>query len=389
MNLSLMKKVVFIIITFFCIVACSSNKGQDNLITIPIDPTSSQSVDWEQLFDTASMQVIPLETTDQSLLAWVDRVIITDTLYSFSSDNCIYTFNQNGKFLFKIAHQGRGPGEYLVLDDFYIDEDNHYYILDNNSFKIIEYSPKGEFVDEINTGLFGLAFTKISNDLWAIYIGSSKSPSSHCRLNYFSKQERKIIHEFIEISDNELNWRHFKDNNNFIPRDSKNLFFTYSLNDTIYQLTEKELIPCYRFECGKHQMPQKMLKDSYNDVTDFIETIKNHDYVARITPVFLTNKEIMFGFQYQDNYLHSLYQCHATTIINHYRNFLGIPHFSISTRDAIFPSGYQNDYFYYLIDPAFIPDKFKNAFCQAHNLSQLDENSNPILVKVKLFTRYP
>ena len=384
MNLSLMKKVVFIIITFFCIVACSSNKGQDNLITIPIDPTSSQSVDWEQLFDTASMQVIPLETTDQSLLAWVDRVIITDTLYSFSSDNSIYTFNQNGKFLFKIAHQGRGPGEYLVLDDFYIDEDNHYYILDNNSFKIIEYSPKGEFVDEINTGLFGLAFTKISNDLWAIYIGSSKSPSSHCRLNYFSKQERKIIHEFIEISDNELNWRHFKDNNNFIPRDSKN-----SLNDTIYQLTEKELIPCYRFECGKHQMPQKMLKDSYNDVTDFIETIKNHDYVARITPVFLTNKEIMFGFQYQDNYLHSLYQCHATTIINHYRNFLGIPHFSISTRDAIFPSGYQNDYFYYLIDPAFIPDKFKNAFCQAHNLSQLDENSNPILVKVKLFTRYP
>ena len=389
MNLSLMKKVVFIIITFFCIVACSSNKGQDNLITIPIDPTSSQSVDWEQLFDTASMQVIPLETTDQSLLAWVDRVIITDTLYSFSSDNSIYTFNQNGKFLFKIAHQGRGPGEYLVLDDFYIDEDNHYYILDNNSFKIIEYSPKGEFVDEINTGLFGLAFTKISNDLWAIFIGSSKSPSSHCRLNYFSKQERKIIHEFIEISDNELNWRYFKDNNNFIPRDSKNLFFTYSLNDTIYQLTEKELIPCYRFECGKHQMPQKMLKDSYNDVTDFIETIKNHDYVARITPVFLTNKEIMFGFQYQDNYLHSLYQCHATTIINHYRNFLGIPHFSISTRDAIFPSGYQNDYFYYLIDPAFIPDKFKNAFCQAHNLSQLDENSNPILVKVKLFTRYP
>jgi len=128
-------------------------------------------------------------------------------------------------------------------------------------------------------------------------------------------------------------------------------------------------------------MPQKMLKDSYNDVTDFIETIKNHDYVARITPVFLTNKEIMFGFQYQDNYLHSLYQCHATTIINHYRNFLGIPHFSISTRDAIFPSGYQNDYFYYLIDPAFIPDKFKNAFCQAHNLSQLDENSKMFLLE--------
>lgn len=200
-----MKKIAFIIITFFCIAACSSNKEQDNLITIPIDPTSSQSVNWEQLFDTASMQVIPLETTDQSLLAWVDRIIITDTLYSFSSNNSIYTFHQNGQFLFKIARQGRGPGEYI----------------------------------------------------------------------------------------------------------------------------------------------------------------------------------------YHDDYLHSLYQGHTTTIINHYRNFLGIPHFSISTRNAIFPSGYQNDYFYYLIDPAFIPDKFKNAFCQAHNLSQLDENSNPILVKVKLLTRHP
>ena len=221
-----MKKVVFNIITFLCIAACSSNKEQDNLITIHLDPTSRQTVNWEQLFDTASMQVIPLETIDQSLLAWVDKVIITDTVYSFSSNNSIYTFNQNGNFLFKIAHQGRGPGEYLVLDDFYIDEDNHYYILDNNSFKIIEYSSKGEFINEINTGLFGLAFTKVSNDLWAIYIGSSKSPDSHCRLNYFSKQEKKIIHEFIEISDNELNWRHFKDNNNFIHRDAKNLFFT-------------------------------------------------------------------------------------------------------------------------------------------------------------------
>ena len=146
-----MKKVVFNIITFLCIAACSSNKEQDNLITIHLDPTSRQTVNWEQLFDTASMQVIPLETIDQSLLAWVDKVIITDTVYSFSSNNSIYTFNQNGNFLFKIAHQGRGPGEYLVLDDFYIDEDNHYYILDNNSFKIIEYSSKGEFINEINT----------------------------------------------------------------------------------------------------------------------------------------------------------------------------------------------------------------------------------------------
>ena len=79
-----MKKVVFNIITFLCIAACSSNKEQDNLITIHLDPTSRQTVNWEQLFDTASMQVIPLETIDQSLLAWVDKVIITDTVYSLS-----------------------------------------------------------------------------------------------------------------------------------------------------------------------------------------------------------------------------------------------------------------------------------------------------------------
>ncbi|WP_455508945.1 6-bladed beta-propeller [Butyricimonas paravirosa] len=379
-----MKKITFIIITFFCIVACSSNKEQDNLIIIPIDPTSNQSVNWEQLFDTASMQAIPLETTDQSLLAWVDKIIITDTLYSFSSNNSIYTFNQNGQFLFKIAHQGRGPGEYLVLDDFYIDENNHYYILDNNSFKIIEYSPKGEFLDEINTGIFGLAFTKISNDLWAIYIGSSKSPSSNYRLNYFSKKENTITRKFIEISDNELNWRHFKDNNNFIHLDQNNLFFMYSLDYTIYKLSEKELIPYYKLDCGKYQIPSKILQDQYNDVSYFVDMIKNNNYVARITPIYITDKEILLGFQYQDKYLHALNSGHTTTIINNYQNFLGIPKFSISTNDAIFPSGYQNGYFYYLVEPALIPDKFKNTFSHAHKLSLLDENSNPILLRVKL-----
>ena len=379
-----MKKITFITIVFLGISACSSNKVQDNLIAISIDPTSSQSVDWMQLFDTASMQVIPLETTDQSLLAWVDRMIITDTLYAFSSNNSIYAFNQNGNFLFKIANQGRGPGEYLVLDDFYIDENNHYYILDNNSFKIIEYSPKGEFIDEINTGLFGLAFTKISNDLWAIYIGSSKSPNSNYRLNYFSKKENTIIHKFMEISDNELSWRHFKDNNNFIHLNQNDLFFIYSLDYTIYKLSEKGLTPYYKLDCGKYQIPTKMLQDQYYDVTYFINMIKNKDYVARIAPIYITDKEILFGLQYQNNYLHALNNNHSTTIINNYQNFLGIPKFSISTNDAILPVSYQNGYFYYLVEPALIPDKFKKLFSHTHKLSQLDENSNPILLRIKL-----
>lgn len=365
-------------------VACSSNKEQNNLVTIPINPTSGQSVNWEQLFDTASMQVIPLETTDQSLLAWVDRIIITDTSYSFASNNSIYTFNQNGKFSFKIANQGRGPGEYLVLDDFYIDDANHYYILDNNSFKIIEYSPQGEFLDEINTGIFGLAFAKISNDLWALYIGSSKSPSSNYRLNYFSKKENTITRKFIEISDNELNWRHFKDNNNFIHSNQNDLFFTYSLDYTIYKLSERDLIPYYKLDCGKYQIPSKILQDQYNDVSYFADMIKNKDYVARITPIYITDKEILLGFQYQNTYLHALNRSLTTTIINNYQNFLGIPNFSIATNDAILPSSYQNGYFYYLIEPALIPDKFKNTFSHVHKLSQLDENSNPILLKVKL-----
>ena len=127
-----------------------------------------------------------------------------------------------------------------------------------------------------------------------------------------------------------------------------------------------------------------MLQDQYYDVTYFINMIKNKDYVARIAPIYITDKEILFGLQYQNNYLHALNNNHSTTIINNYQNFLGIPKFSISTNDAILPVSYQNGYFYYLVEPALIPDKFKKLFSHTHKLSQLDENSNPILLRIKL-----
>ncbi len=385
-KLQTMKTLHLLSFILYCLVlGCSPQKNSNDkntLYSIELNPSKSKSIDWRQIFDTSSIEVIPLETKEESLLTWAERFYAKDSMYTFLSDNRIITFKKDGNFAFQISSQGRGQGEYIVTEDFYIDDNQHFFVLDRNGHKIVEYSPGGRFINEIYIGVFGSSFIKINEDLWAIYIGSSSSENSSFRLNYYSIKENKIIKRFKEIKENELNWRHYQDNSNFVQLDKK-IFFYYSLNYTIYELTENGIIPYYNLDCGKYQIPDQILEKEYTSVVDFDKNIKNHEYIARIMPIFITNNELYLGFQFENNYLHAFHYGKTTTVIEKYYNFLGITGFTIPTNEAILPVNFQNGFFYYIVESTLIPDHLKKTFSKQHNLPQLDENANPLLLKVK------
>jgi hypothetical protein len=88
----------------------------NDLITIDLNPFLK-----EQVFDFASLvknvKLIPLETTDESLLGDIYKVLVTDSAIYIKDDfkgGGLVIFDREGKFVRRIPN-GQGPGELLRL----------------------------------------------------------------------------------------------------------------------------------------------------------------------------------------------------------------------------------------------------------------------------------
>lgn len=369
-----------------CLCTCTSKKIEENsaLVPISIEPEGAERVLWDSLFDISSIQVIPLETIDRSLLGRVERLRVTDSVYAVLSNSSIYLFDRAGKFSLNISRRGRGPGEYLAPEDFYLDR-HSVWVLDRNGQKIIEYSREGDFIREVNTGLRGCAFVHHNDSSWCIYTASSITKASEYQLNYLSKTKGEITGQEHLITGKESGWRRFLDQSNFFLTEN-GTYLSYFLNDTIYKLSTGKAIPCYVFDGGKYKFPDRILKKGFDDIMDFFQTMRNYFYIFCISPI-VSKDGIYFSFTLHDEILNAYYSAKtgSTRVINKYDNFLGVPGLTVDCLKAFMPNLYDHGFYYYLVDLTFFTDaRDRASFIQKYKLPDLDEYDNPVILKVKM-----
>jgi hypothetical protein len=94
------------------------------------------------------LEYIPLETTPASILRIIDHVALSDSFIFVNDHTKLLQFDKQGKFIRQIGSKGRGPAEYLYINDFCIGKDNkNIYIL--NAGNILEYNFNGLFIRSI------------------------------------------------------------------------------------------------------------------------------------------------------------------------------------------------------------------------------------------------
>lgn len=140
-----MKKLLFILTLIIIILASCANREQNSNVlleglTVPKEnhPTLSS------LF-TENLTITPLETTDESLIGRIDKIVKFKGDYYICSSNGrhIHHFNSDGKFISSLKRQGAGPEEYHRIEDFDVYEVNgktEVWISDNQSLKIYDVS---------------------------------------------------------------------------------------------------------------------------------------------------------------------------------------------------------------------------------------------------------
>jgi len=104
--------------------ACSSDSGQTDaeFRQIVINPERSDSPEYENW--VKGIEYIPLETRQECLVGGdiQDVVFHDDKFYILSDRKRVQCFDRDGKFLFNVGYEGRGPGEYSLLSNISIDD---------------------------------------------------------------------------------------------------------------------------------------------------------------------------------------------------------------------------------------------------------------------------
>ena len=112
-----MKNNILFIILSFSLLSCQ-HKGDSTknstIETIPVFSNYTAELPFSAFVDT--IELIPLETTEDNLIGEITRVIFNDGKYYIRSTNGmqnpkLFVFNENGKYIQKISKQGVGPGE--------------------------------------------------------------------------------------------------------------------------------------------------------------------------------------------------------------------------------------------------------------------------------------
>lgn len=101
-----------------------------------------------------SIEVIKLQTEPGDILGLIREIIIKDKyIYVVDkSQQAIFLFDKSGRFVSKLARQGRGPGEYILMKPVFVDDKEEFIEFINfmgDKTPLYRYSlPDFEFIGE-------------------------------------------------------------------------------------------------------------------------------------------------------------------------------------------------------------------------------------------------
>ena len=222
--------------------------------------------------------LVSLETTDESLLGFIDKLIehkgkfyVLDKLRKG-----VFVFCDNGKFSHRIGKLGKGSGEYTNLSDFTLDERTGYVYLLTNPSTVYVYDADGEFkwMKKINNSL-----------LWSI--GSYKS-CFFCSSNYLTNTSGDDAYLLYQFDDS------FQEQKRQLDVYEKQLFSPLLISSPFqkwkdgYYYVNSYLNEIYSLSCNdmflfcNFKLDNPMPMDYFADASVFMEKYRMYDCLMEV-----------------------------------------------------------------------------------------------------------
>ncbi|MBQ8649922.1 MAG: 6-bladed beta-propeller [Flavobacteriales bacterium] len=311
-----MKKTPFILIVLSILIGCGNidKKAHYEVPHIHIDVnTAEKHMDMSEYLDTSFFKAIPLETTAECLVGkdimnvWYrnGRIYVWE-----EQTESVFMFDENGKFIDKIADKGEGPNEYTSICNVSI-TDSLICIFDHFCYKLLYYDLDCNFIKRVSTKH---VYQNVTCAAYSFMIKDRVFFGIHFRED-FRTDMYGAPHKWVSM-DLDLNKESVK---RFLPYDydcpteSESHFslpsgypytaindkvrFMISNLDTIFVATQDTIVPEYVLDFGVQSVPVRLYKTTYHEAK-YNDEFDN--YVTGIQHMLDTEDYIILQFRYGD-----------------------------------------------------------------------------------------
>ena len=324
------------------------------------------------------VKLIPLETTKASLIGSIDKAVIArERIYILDKKSQkLLLFNLTGKFTGQVGQMGKGPGEYVEIEDFLVDADGKkLYILD---FKNIHaFSLDGKFIKTFRLSFGASDFTMAGLGKFAFF-----GISNHDRL-VLTNEEFTATNSFFPYS---LAYR-------LNPSYPLTVFGSNPVVhipgvDTLFTIRDEKPIPKFVIDFDGRNFTQKdfdrLSPADQNNLFDYI--LKGGKYIRCLGFLPLEN-QVFMTLVYSNNPYWGIYNL-AT---NNYRfaKMKSIENDIFGSFIYLHPKGLTKSEFIFAVPPdKLIKDKNSKFYAKYKSvLDGVDELSNPLLLLAKPINR--
>lgn len=242
--------------------SCKSENIKEIEVKEEINIEEGEKIQLSKLID--SFTYITLE--DKELIGKIYKLKVTDDSF-YIHDNLgksLLKYSHSGEFVYKISKHGRGPGEYIRITDFIIDNAGGVQILNVGSHKRLWFDEKGNYLKE----------TEIkSMDFNHSYLNDSTIISyHHPGMKLKSKYAFHVWdHHLNTLMNEDIKFEKYKDkflNGSLYPfsKYQNTINFCGDFSNIIYSINKLGAAqPKYRLNFNYYEWPpEKMYKEFYN-----------------------------------------------------------------------------------------------------------------------------
>jgi hypothetical protein len=268
------------------------NTLTDSVTKINLNPfLKKQKFDFGALIE--EVKLVPLETTDESLLDDIYKIFVTDShIYVHDSykGGGIVVFDRNGKFVRRIPNGG-GPGELIRLYDIDYDKENNELVAFQHSFFLF-FTPSGEYIRKERLPFGFYTFTVIPDG----YVFRVHGEQGNEHLEFLKDYQLFVTDKNFKLRLAALSLYPkggVLTGHNYLYNNNNTIKVTQDYNDTIYQYVKETncLKAVYILDYSKKKIPEIYLKGSYND---FKNAVRQNDYYFYIGEYFETESHHAF-----------------------------------------------------------------------------------------------
>lgn len=398
----------FIVIAVITVVFSGcKEKNRQNIASDIININPHQAQEYMNLSEIAdSIEVIKLQTEPGDILGLIREIIIKDKyIYVVDkSQQAIFLFDKSGRFVSKLARQGRGPGEYILMKPVFVDDKEEFIEFINfmgDKTPLYRYSlPDFEFIGEY-PALCPMRITSCKRTDSVYYYATQQLDNvvddKRTNAGLLIVKDGKIVKTLFDKVIKTQRSVFFPYSECFAVNDSNEIFMSLMYDNSFYKICDEDASAVFTVDFGKHGMSGSI---GARPLEKQMEYIKSANRVAMFPVLNINNSDIMsFSYYFKEGAEERFFRkedvryyirykdktYHAKRIKNDLTDFPAYIYLNSSFPSCVHQVYYKN----YLVDviipssmidfPEDGPDKIF-----VEGLGEITSDDNPIVVMMRM-----